>query len=161
MKKILFALSLTAAFGLMACGDDSSSSASDKEGAVENCKVSRDGDKVLVNVSFDGLSETVTMTIDAEGLITEVAKINGDISKADFDKACNEEKADEDNLSVDCDESANTITVTYKDEDLNNIDELETDSQAMCALMQDPEAAAAELEKDLEEAFGEAEAAEE
>jgi hypothetical protein len=152
MKKILFALSLTAAFGLMACGDDSSSSASDKEGAVENCKVSRDGDKVLVNVSFDGLSETVTMTIDAEGLITEVAKINGDISKADFDKACNEEKADEDNLSVDCDESAKTITVTYKDEDLKSVDDLETTSQAMCALVQDPEAAA-ELQKELEEAF--------
>ena len=152
MKKLFMALSLTAAFGLMACGDDSSSSANSNDGNVEKCKVTKDGDNVVVDIAVDGMNQTVTMSINAEGLVTEVAKVNGDVSKADFDKACNEEKADEDNLSVDCDESAKTITVTYKDEDLKSVDDLETTSQAMCALVQDPEAAA-ELQKELEEAF--------
>jgi hypothetical protein len=220
-KMLGLALSLTAAFGLMACGDDSSSSASDNKlpekvktleealkldcnadlkcqmvfveedivkdyfycdgkemkaytiadaavcpkgedgddddiPNVEKCEVKKEGDKVLVKMVADGIAEHLTLTIDAEGVITEVAKFEAKISKDDFDKACKEAKDDDDNevLSTDCDESAKTITQTYKDEDIKNVDELEGTNELMCQMLLDPEGAIKDLAKDLEDAFG-------
>jgi hypothetical protein len=220
-KMLGLALSLTAAFGLMACGDDSSSSASDNKlpekvktleealkldcnadlkcqmvfveedivkdyfycdgkemkaytiadaavcpkgedgddddiPNVEKCEVKKEGDKVLVKMVADGIAEDLTLTIDAEGVITEVAKFEAKISKDDFDKACKEAKDDDDNevLSTDCDESAKTITQTYKDEDIKNVDELEGTNELMCQMLLDPEGAIKDLAKDLEDAFG-------
>jgi len=217
-KMLGLALSLTAAFGLMACGDDSSSSASDNKlpekvktleealkldcnadlkcqmvfveedivkdyfycdgkemkaytiadaavcpkgedgddddiPNVEKCEVKKEGDKVLVKMVADGIAEDLTLSIDAEGVITEVAKFEAKISKDDFDKACKEAKDDDDNevLSTDCDESAKTITQTYKDEDVKNVDELEGVNTLMCQAMLDPEG----FLEDLENAAGE------
>jgi len=217
-KMLGLALSLTAAFGLMACGDDSSSSASDNKlpekvktleealkldcnadlkcqmvfveedivkdyfycdgkemkaytiadaavcpkgedgddddiPNVEKCEVKKEGDKVLVKMVADGIAEDLTLSIDAEGVITEVAKFEAKISKDDFDKACKEAKDDDDNevLSTDCDESAKTITQTYKDEDVKNVDELEGVNTLMCQAMLNPEG----FLEDLENAAGE------
>ena len=222
-KMLGLALSLTAAFGLMACGDDSSSSASDNKlpekvktleealkldcnadlkcqmvfveeenikdyffcdgkdmrpyspvldasvcpkgedgdddiPNVEKCEVSKDGDKVLVKMVADGIAEDLTLSIDAEGVITEVAKFEAKISKDDFDKACKEAKDDDDNevLSTDCDESAKTITQTYKDEDIKNVDELEATNELLCQMLLDPENALKDVAKDLEDALDKA-----
>ena len=217
-KMLGLALSLTAAFGLMACGDDSSSSASDNKlpekvktleealkldcnadlkcqmvfveedivkdyfycdgkemkaytiadaavcpkgedgddddiPNVEKCEVKKDGDKVLVKMVADGIAEDLTLTIDDEGVITEVAKFEAKISKDDFDKACKEAKDDDDNevLSTDCDESAKTITQTYKDADIKDVDALQATNELMCQAMLDPEG----FLEDLENAAGE------
>ncbi len=222
-KMLGLALSLTAAFGLMACGDDSSSSASDNKlpekvktleealkldcnadlkcqmvfveedivkdyfycdgkemkaytiadaavcpkgedgdddeiPNVEKCEVKKEGDKVLVKIVADGIAEDLTLSIDAEGVITEVGKFEAKISDADFKKACKEEEEDEDNevLSTDCDESAKTITQTYKDEDVSNVDELEGVNTLMCQMLLDPENALKDFAKDLEDALDKA-----
>ena len=151
MKKLFMALSLTAAFGLMACGDDSSSSAKSGDGKVEKCEVTRDGDNVLVKLVADGITMNTTLSIDAEGVITEVAKLEGDFSQADFDKECAEQKADQGNLSVECDASNNTISGTYKDETVANADELEAQHKIMCDMVLDPEGFAKELEESLDQ----------
>lgn len=219
-KMLGLALSLTAAFGLMACGDDSSSSASgdlpksvekitdatkldcnadlkckkvhvnevdddfvcdgknfapfnpvldaemcpegedgdDDVPNVSKCEVKKEGDKVLVNMVADGIAEDLTLSIDAEGVITEVAKFEAKISKDDFDKACKEAKDDDDNevLSTDCDESAKTITQTYKDEDVKNVDELEGVNTLLCQMLLDPEKYATEIMNDINDAIDKA-----
>jgi hypothetical protein len=215
-KVLGLALSLTAVFGLMACGDDSSSSASNDlpksvekiedalkldcnadlkckkvhvnevdddfvcngtkfepfnpvldaemcpEGAdgdddvpnVSKCEVKKDGDKVLVKIVADGITDNMTLTIDDDGVVTEVSKFDASISKADFDKSCKEAKEeDEDVLSTECDESAKTITQTYKEEDVKTVDELKAVNEMMCQMMLDPEAAASELLNDLKDAL--------
>ena len=151
MKKLFMALSLTAAFGLMACGDDSSSSAKSGDGTVEKCDVSRDGDNVLVKLVADGITMNTTLSIGADGVITEVAKFEGNVTKEAFDQECAEQKADQGNLSVECDASANTITGTYKDETVANADELEAQNKIMCDMVLDPEGFAKELEESLEQ----------
>ncbi len=214
-KMLGLALSLTAAFGLMACGDDSSSSASGDlpksvekitdatkldcnadlkckkvhvnevdddfvcdgknftpfnpvldaemcpEGAdgddevpnVSKCEVKKDGDKVLVTIVADGITDNMTLTIDDDGVVTEVSKFDASISKADFDKSCKEAKEeDKDVLSTECDESAKTITQTYKEEDAKTVDELEALNEFMCDMMLNPEKFAEDLAKDLQEA---------
>jgi hypothetical protein len=153
MKKLFMALSLTAAFGLMACGDDSSSSATNKagDGTVEKCDVSRDGDNVLVKLVANGITMNTTLSIGADGVITEVAKFEGDFSQADFDKECAEQKADSENISVECDASANTITGTYKDEAVDDVDDLEAENTSMCNMVMNPEEFAKEFEESLEQ----------
>ena len=212
-KMLGLALSLTAAFGLMACGDDSSS-ASDKlpekvktveeatkldcnadlkcqmvfveeftdnffcDGKevrpyspladakicppdddtpeVSECKVSRDGDKVLVKIVADGITDNMTLTIDDEGVVTEVSKFDANISKADFDKSCKEAKEeDEDVLSTECDETAKTITQTYKEEDVKTVDELEAMNELMCDMMLHPEDMLQDIEDAIEKAGAE------
>ena len=217
-KMLGLALSLTAAFGLMACGDDSSSASDNKlpekvktleeatkldcnadlkcqmvfveeenikdyffcDGKdmrpyspvldasvcpkgedgdddeipnVEKCEVKKDGDKVLVKIVADGITQDMTLTIDADGVITEVGKFDAKISDADFKKACKEaeEDEDEDFLSSDCDESAKTITQTYKDADIKDVDALQATNELMCQAMLDPEG----FLEDLENAAGE------
>ena len=216
-KMLGLALSLTAAFGLMACGDDSSSSASDnklpeKVGSIEaavkldcnadlkcqkvfvedelvndyffcdgkemrayspildakecpeddtpdvsECKVSKDGDKVLVKIVADGITDNMTLTIDDEGVITEVSKFDAKISKADFDKSCKEAKEeDEGILTTDCDESAKTITQTYMEDEVKNVDALKALNEMMCDMMLNPEKYATELMEDIEQSIDKA-----
>ncbi len=216
-KMLGLALSLTAAFGLMACGDDSSSSASDnklpeKVGSIEaavkldcnadlkcqkvfvedelvndyffcdgkemrayspildakecpeddtpdvsECKVSKDGDKVLVKIVADGITDNMTLTIDDDGVVTEVSKFDASISKADFDKSCKEAKEeDEDVLSTECDETAKTITQTYKEEEVKTVDELKALNEMMCDMMLNPEKYATELMEDIEQSIDKA-----
>lgn len=125
---------------------------------VEKCEVKKEGDKVFVKMVADGIAEDLTLSIDAEGVITEVAMFEAKISKDDFDKACKEAKDDDDNevLSTDCDESAKTITQTYKDEDVSNVDELEGVNTLMCQMLLDPENALKDVAKDLEDALDKA-----
>ena len=149
-KMLGLALSLTAAFGLVACSDDSSSSGS--KGGVDECKVTREGDKVFVKLVDDGVTMNTTRSIDADGVITEIAKFSGKVSKADFDASCKEQQDDKTNLSVECDESTNTITGTYKDEDIENADDLEADDRFMCEMMLDPEGFLQDIENAADEA---------
>ena len=230
-KVLGLALSLTAAFGLMACGDDSSSSASGDlpksvekitdatkldcnadlkckkvhvnevdddfvcdgknftpfnpvldaemcpEGAdggdsgdsgdsvdgddevpnVSECKVSKDGDKVLVKIVADGITDNMTLTLDDEGIITEVSKFDASISKADFDKSCKEAKEeDEGILSTVCDESAKTITQTYMEDEVKTVDALEAMNELLCDMMLNPEKYATEIMNDINDAIDKA-----
>ena len=208
-KMLGLALSLTAAFGLMACGGDSSSAsdklpekvqtveeatkldcnddlkcqmvfveeftdnffcdgkevrpyspvvdakicpADDDTPDVSECKVSKDGDKVLVKIVADGITDNMTLTIDDDGVVTEVSKFDASISKADFDKSCKEAKEedeDEDVLSTECDETAKTITQTYKEEDVKTVDQLKAMNELMCDMMLHPE----DMLKDIEDAI--------
>ena len=106
---------------------------------VERCDVSRDGDKVFVTIVADGISENIAMSIDAEGIITETAKFDSKISYADFDSACKDTRNDSDNLSVECDASALTITATYRDEEIEDTDDLEANNTLLCQMLLDPE----------------------
>ena len=227
-KVLGLALSLTAAFGLMACGDDSSSSAADNKlpekvktleeatkldcnadlkcqkvfvedeivndyffcdgekmrpyspildaavcpadtdagdeeiPDVEKCEVKKDGDKVLVTIVADGITDNMTLTIGDDGVVTEVSKFDAKISEADFDKSCKDAKAeDEDVLSTECDERAKTITQTYKEEDVKNVDELEAMNKLMCDMMIHPEKYATEFMDDIEDAIDKAAAGDE
>ncbi len=218
-KMLGLALSLTAAFGLMACGDDSSSSASgdlpksvekitdatkldcnadlkckkvhvnevdddfvcdgknftpfnpvldaemcpegedgdDDVPNVSKCEVKKDGDKVLVTIVADGITDNMTLTIDDEGVVTEVSKFDAKISKTDFDKSCKEAKEeDEGILTTDCDESAKTITQTYMEDEVKNVDELKAMNEMMCDMMLNPEKYATEIMKDINDAIDKA-----
>jgi len=221
-KVLGLALSLTAAFGLMACGDDSSSSASGDlpksvekitdatkldcnadlkckkvhvnevdddfvcdgknftpfnpvldaemcpEGAdgddddddvpnVSKCEVKKDGDKVLITIVADGITDNMTLTINDEGVITEVSKFDAKISKADFDKSCKEAKEeDEGILTTDCDESAKTITQTYMEDEVKTVDELKAMNEFMCDMMLHPEKYATEIMNDINDAIDKA-----
>ena len=213
-KMLGLALSLTAAFGLMACGGDSSSAsdnklpekvktveeatkldcnddlkcqmvfveeftdnffcdgkevrpyspivdakicpADDDTPDVSECKVSKDGDKVLVKIVADGITDNMTLTIDDDGVVTEVSKFDASISKADFDKSCKEAKEDEDVLSTECDETAKTITQTYKEEDVKTVDQLKAMNELMCDMMLNPEKYATELMEDIEQSIDKA-----
>ena len=106
---------------------------------VERCDVSRTGDKVFVSLVADGISENITMSIDAEGIITETAKFDSKISYADFDSACKDTQNDSDNLSVECDAIALTITATYRDEEIEDTDDLEANNTLLCQMLLDPE----------------------
>ena len=124
---------------------------------VSECKVSKDGDKVLVKIVADGITDNMTLTIDDDGVVTEVSKFDASISKADFDKSCKEAKEeDEDVLSTECDESAKTITQTYKEEDVKNVDQLKAMNEFMCDMMLNPEKYATELLEDIEQSIDKA-----
>ena len=121
---------------------------------VSMCAVSREGDQVLVKIVADGITDNMTLTIDDEGVVTEVSKFDATISKADFDKSCREakEEPDVDVLSTECDESAKTITQTYKEEDVKTVDQLEAMNELMCDMMLHPEGFLKDIEDAIEKA---------
>ena len=116
---------------------------------VTECDVIRSGDQVLVRLVADGIAENITMTIDAEGVITETDVLDATTPKADFMDICKDAQNDKDILSVYCDESSKTITGTYKDEDIRNVDELEANNKLMCQMIVD----SGGFGKDLEDAL--------
>ena len=210
-KVLGLALSLTAAFGLMACGDDSSSSASNKLPAkvasieealkldcnadlkcqkvfveeemvqdyfycdgtkmkeytimdeqvcpatdddipkVDECKVTTEGDAAVVSIKAEGYTMKVSSTF-ADGKITEVSTIDGPDAEKAYTENCADEKAEHEGESVECDDSAKTITSIYEDEDVKSAEDLKGMMDLMCDMMLNPEKFAEDLAKDLQEA---------
>lgn len=101
MKKLGFALSLTAAFGLMACGDSSSSAS----GGTPSCNVSSDANSVTRSMSYGGETVEVKQTIEGDYLIT--ASTYKGMPKEAVEEECQEAKYDR-NAEVTCE--GNTVT---------------------------------------------------
>ncbi|WP_144265026.1 hypothetical protein [Fibrobacter sp. UWB5] len=101
MKKLGLALSLTAAFGLMACGDSSSSAS----GGTPSCNVSSDANSVTRSMSYGGETVEVKQTIEGDYLIT--ASTYKGMPKEAVEEECQEAKYDI-NAEVTCE--GNTVT---------------------------------------------------
>ena len=101
MKKLGLALSLTAAFGLMACGDSSSSA----NGGTPSCNVSSDANSVTRSMSYGGETVEVKQTIEGDYLIT--ASTYKGMPKEAVEEECQEAKYDG-NAEVTCE--GNTVT---------------------------------------------------
>ena len=101
MKKWGFALSLTAAFGLMACGDSSSNA----NGGMPTCNVSSDANSVTRSMSYGGETVEVKQTIEGDYLIT--ASTYKGMPKEAVEEECQEAKYDG-NAEVICE--GNTVT---------------------------------------------------
>lgn len=101
MKKLGFALSLTAAFGLMACGDSSSSAS----GGTPSCNVSSDANSVTRSMSYGGETVEVKQTIEGDYLIT--ASTYKGMPKEAVEEECQDAKYDR-NAEVTCE--GNTVT---------------------------------------------------
>lgn len=111
MKKLGIALSLTAAFGLMACDDSSSASSENKDnGANPTCSVSSDKNSVTTTMTKDGMTATMVAKIEDGYVVSTTTFTN--TPKAEIDEACADEKADEDNVEVTCKD--NVITTKMK-----------------------------------------------
>ena len=67
MKNWGVALSLTAAFGLMACGDSSSNS---NGGDMPSCKTSSNANSASVTISSGGASQTTVYTVDGNFMVS-------------------------------------------------------------------------------------------
>jgi hypothetical protein len=111
MKKMGIALSLTAAFGLMACDDSSSASSENKDnGANPTCSVSSDKNSVTTTMTKDGMTATMVAKIEDGYVVSTTTFTN--TPKAEIDEACADEKADEENVEVTCKD--NTVTTKMK-----------------------------------------------
>ena len=103
MKKMGLALSLTAAFGLMACGDSSSNA----NGGMPTCNVTSDANSVTMTSSFQGESYIQKVVIDGDFTI-KTTTMKG-MPQEDVDEECYITKMDNRGAEVTC--SGNTITV--------------------------------------------------
>ena len=110
MKKWGVALSLTAAFGLMACDDSSSASSDNNSNANPTCSVSSDKNSVTTTMTKDGMTATMVAKIEDGYVVSTTTFTN--TPKAEIDEACADEKADEDNVEVTCKD--NTVTTKMK-----------------------------------------------
>lgn len=116
-RKFGMALALSASFGLLACGDDSSSgksspTAGDDE-VTTSCTIQKDPFKKIYKIDGYGTAETSLTYKDGKITITTVSKMT---SQAYADKVCKESKEDEDLTSVKCDGKTVTVTETEKGE---------------------------------------------
>ena len=123
MKKMGLALSLTAAFGLMACGDSSSNA----NGGMPTCNVTSDANSVTMTSSFQGESYIQKVVIDGDFTI-KTTTMKG-MPQEDVDEECYITKMDKRGADVTC--SGNTITVK-DDADGVTIEYLKKNAESMC-----------------------------
>ncbi|WP_163437704.1 hypothetical protein [Fibrobacter succinogenes] len=123
MKKMGLALSLTAAFGLMACGDSSSNA----NGGMPTCNVTSDANSVTMTSSFQGESYIQKVVIDGDFTI-KTTTMKG-MPQEDVDEECYITKMDNRGAEVTC--SGNTITVK-DDADGVTIEYLKKNAESMC-----------------------------
>ena len=122
MKKLGFALSLTAAFGLMACGDSSSNS----NGGMPSCNVTSDANSVTRSMSYGGESVVVKQTIEGNYLITTTT-FKG-MPKDAVEEECQEAKYDRE-AEVTCE--GNSVTTKVEAEGIS-IAKLKTIAESTC-----------------------------
>lgn len=122
MKKLGFALSLTAAFGLMACGDSSSSAS----GGTPSCNVSSDANSVTRSMSYGGETVEVKQTIEGDYLIT--ASTYKGMPKEAVEEECQEAKYDR-NAEVTCE--GNTVTTKVEAAGVT-VAKLKSQAEGMC-----------------------------
>lgn len=149
--KIAFGLSLTAAFGLMACGDDSSSGPSNDNvvggGNVPKCSVSSTDNSVSYTMSnaLYSLTEKISLS-EGNIVITEFKQSyeKGSVSEAAFKIACEDAKrdAEEDGDDVDFNCKDNVISGKWtekidEEEAATYLKEMKEEFQLICGAMND------------------------
>ena len=122
MKKWGVALSLAATFGLMACGDSSSSD-------DFSCRVSSDANSVTMDMSYMGQSMSTEATLQGDKLVVSTT-LKG-FSSAEVDEACEEMKRQFRGGTCD----GNTHTYTTDAEDAT-IEEMRVDAESSCKEME-------------------------
>lgn len=122
-EKIALGSALVASFGLVACGDDSSSGAGSFDDS-KSCKVIDDGKTIGFEYSMYGVGIKETMTFNKDGSITEYFKesLGSGISKAELELACKKVKEDMDGEEFDsfkCGDGVIEYKATEKDADVS------------------------------------------
>jgi len=141
-KKFALALSLTAAFGLIACDDSSSSPNSDTPTDPSqvkiDCEVSTSGNAVTVKYGVASVGEMVTTTFELNGdeiIETFVEDFTtSNLNAAIVDEACEDAKKENKDAEITC--SGKTITVvTTEDAEGQSLDDLKKMADGMCEAM--------------------------
>lgn len=142
-KKIGMGIALTAAFGLMACGDDSSSSPAASADSLY-CKVIDDGKTVGFEFDANPVYMKTTYTINSDGSLTLYVKesLSGSLAGAELDAACKAAKSEyeeEENTEIDsfkCGDGRVEIKATEKGEyKASDIEYTRYIAEAYCANM--------------------------
>ena len=129
LKKITLTLSLFAAFGLMACGDDSSSGSNSGsgDGAIVHCKFTSDATS-FKSVTTDG-DTTATVTGKLEKGVFTFVYDGPDTGECEEDA----EDADE-GMKVECKDGREIMTQVVEDEDAAKMafDESKKETEEEC-----------------------------
>lgn len=138
VKKFAMAIALTASFGLMACGDDSSSSSNTDEKFVDlngepmKCTVEEDNDTVITTIKAGQGYYTSKIYITDLDVMTESETHY--VNYGSFNDECEKAKQDEGTLysSVECKDKV--ISITEKGELFKGytLDDVKAESEAFC-----------------------------
>lgn len=137
-RKLALALSLTAAFGMIACDDSSSSPNSDTPDPSQvkiDCDVSTSGNSVTVKYGVASVGEMVTTTFELDGdkIIETFVEdyTTSNLSAAIVDEACDKAKKENKDAEITC--SGKKITVvTTEDAEGQTLDDLKEMGDGMC-----------------------------
>lgn len=125
IKKIGLGLVLAASFGLMACGDDSSSGAGGDD--TISCKVIDEDNAIGYEMSTYGIVLSYTSTFNKDGSVTTHMKevYNSSYSNSVIEMACQEAKEESDREDYDffkCENGVIEYQYTEKDADVDDND---------------------------------------
>lgn len=135
LKKFGLAVVSLAAFGLVACGDDSSSaSAGDVDGSV-NCDVTTKGNTVTMTYGMKGLyTNKISITIDGDKLTMESETYGGPEASLACKAAEEEARKDGEDVSIKC--KGDMIYVTETDDSNGTtLDEIKDGLEMQCKVM--------------------------
>lgn len=140
-KKFAMAMVLTASFGLMACGDDNSSSSSQEEKWVDlngepmKCSMEEDGDTVITTIKAGAGFHTSKVYITKDEIVTESETHY--VNNGTFNDECEKAKKDEGSLytSVECKDKVVSIvekTDRFKGYALSDV---KAEAEAFCKVV--------------------------
>ena len=124
MTKLGLALSLTAAFGLVACGDSSSNASG---GNTPSCDVTSDGNSVTMSAHYQGESYTRKFVLDGD--FTIMTTTMKGMPQSEIDEECEYTMEEYWGAEVTC--SGNTIVVK-DDADGATVEVLKKNAEFMC-----------------------------
>lgn len=124
ITKLGLTFSLTAAFGLVACGDSSSNASG---GNTPSCKVTSDDNSVTLSANYQG--ETYMQKVVLDGDYTIMTTTMKGMPQAEIDEECEYTKEEYRGAEVTC--SGNSITVKHAS-DGTTIDVLKKNAEYMC-----------------------------
>lgn len=136
-KKLAFGLSLTAAFGLMACGDDSSSSPTTAGDLTPKCSVSSTDNSVGYTVTSGSVSTVFTAKVNKDGSITYTSTQtfpSSTFSSSELKMECEAAKKDASGENVELTCNSDKIAATWT-EDANedvSLADLKKEYQLLC-----------------------------
>lgn len=157
-RKFGMAFALFAAFGLIACGDDNSSSSSDKENFVDlngepmKCTVENDGDTVVTTVRAGAGFYTASIYLTDKNVVTESETHY--VNNAIFEDECKKAKAYEGNLysSVECKDKVVYIVENGELFEGYTMEDVKAETQEFCKVVDGVKYK--KLNEKLEEFFG-------
>lgn len=141
-KKLAFGLSLTAAFGLMACGDDSSSSPNATGDLTPKCSVSSTDNSVGYTMTSGSVSTVFTAKVNKDGSITYTSTQtfpSSTFSSSELKMECEAAKKDASSENVELTCKSDEISATWTDdadEDVTLAD-LKKEYQFLCDALTD------------------------